>query len=333
MAYTITKDLVSILTPCYNGAKIIHRLLDSVLQQDYPCIEMIVVDDGSTDESKEIIVSYYGKFKEKGYSLSYIYQENKGQASAINNGLKKVTGEFLIWPDSDDFFSSSSSISTFVLSFAKLGQEYGVVRCYANVLDEQNLHILYQRKHNVDKERIFEEYFTCIESIAGAGLYMVRMEAFDDVNPSRDIFSEEKPQNWQLLLPILYFYKIFTIKKPLHNIVVASHSHSREKKTYKEHIAGFNGYLAILKNTLSKIKMNSSVRDRFLEICVVRNILDKLDIALKFYQRKEVVRYIKQLKEHNYQLSSGKKIKVALLILSPALLRIMTKVVRMVKIL
>ena len=72
---------------------------------------MIVVDDGSTDNSKETIESYKSKFEEKGYSLLYIYQNNNGQAAAIDKGLKYVSGEYLIWPDSDDYFSFPSSIS------------------------------------------------------------------------------------------------------------------------------------------------------------------------------------------------------------------------------
>ena len=52
------KGLVSIITPCYNTGKIIHRLLDSILEQDYPFIEMLVVDDGSTDNSKQIAEEY-----------------------------------------------------------------------------------------------------------------------------------------------------------------------------------------------------------------------------------------------------------------------------------
>lgn len=325
MTFKRTKKLVSILTPCYNGARVIRRLLDSVLQQDYPYVEMIIVDDGSIDDSKNIINSYQDKFVNRGYSLFYIYQENKGQAAAINNGLKNVSGEYLIWPDCDDFFSFPSSISTFVNSFLKLDDEYGVVRCFANVLDEKDLHTLYVRKHNVMKERIFVEFFTCVESIAGAGLYMVRMDAFDRVNPSRDIYSEEKPQNWQLLLPILYSYKIYTIKKTLHNIVVNSHSHSREQKKFEEHIKGFDGYLSILIHTLDKIQMSSIERMRFQKICLIRNLLDKLDLSMGFYRRKDAINYVRELKKYKYRFSLAKKIKILVLTISPMLFRFIMK--------
>ena len=56
------RPLVSILTPMYNTEKYVHRLLDSVLAQDYPAIEMVVIDDGSTDGSRAVVESYAGRF-------------------------------------------------------------------------------------------------------------------------------------------------------------------------------------------------------------------------------------------------------------------------------
>ena len=100
-----TKDhcpLVYILTPSYNCGQYIYRLLNSVLTQTYPNIEMTVIDDGSTDNTKDIIISYQFKFAARCYKLNYVYQNNQGLSSTINNGLKLVHGDFLIWPDADD---------------------------------------------------------------------------------------------------------------------------------------------------------------------------------------------------------------------------------------
>ena len=63
-------NLVSILTPTYNCGKFIPRLLDSVLRQTYPAIEMHVIDDGSVDDTKDIIDRYVPKFEQRGYRLS-----------------------------------------------------------------------------------------------------------------------------------------------------------------------------------------------------------------------------------------------------------------------
>ena len=110
------KGLVSIITPCYNTGSIVHRLLDSILEQDYPSVEMFAIDDGSTDNTPDVIKSYIPKFEKKGYRLTYVKQENGGQSSAINNGLKMVSGEYLAWPDSDDFYCVPTAISSLVIT-------------------------------------------------------------------------------------------------------------------------------------------------------------------------------------------------------------------------
>ena len=70
------KGLVSIVTPCYNTGAILHRLFDSILSQDYPSIEMYAINDGSSDNTEDVIKSYIPKFETKGYKLECINQPN-----------------------------------------------------------------------------------------------------------------------------------------------------------------------------------------------------------------------------------------------------------------
>jgi glycosyltransferase involved in cell wall biosynthesis len=93
------QPLISIIIPCFNREKYISDAIDSCLKQTYKNIEIIVVDDGSTDNSVEIIKSkYYDKLK-------LIVQVNQGSASARNAGLFSAKGEFIIFLDSDDWLS------------------------------------------------------------------------------------------------------------------------------------------------------------------------------------------------------------------------------------
>jgi glycosyltransferase involved in cell wall biosynthesis len=92
------KILVSILINNYNYSKYLGKAIDSVLNQDYPYFEVIVVDDGSTDNSKEIISSYQNK-------IIPVLKENGGQASAFNAGFSKSTGDIICFLDSDDSYS------------------------------------------------------------------------------------------------------------------------------------------------------------------------------------------------------------------------------------
>lgn len=91
------EPLVSIIIPIYNMEKYLKRCLDSVLAQTYANTEILLIDDGSTDRSKEIVASYQDS------RIHYYYKENGGQASARNLGLEKMTGEYVIMVDSDDY--------------------------------------------------------------------------------------------------------------------------------------------------------------------------------------------------------------------------------------
>ncbi|WP_019507443.1 glycosyltransferase [Pleurocapsa sp. PCC 7319] len=89
--------LVSIVINNYNYGSFIAKAIDSAINQSYSPIEIIVVDDGSTDNSREIIASY-------GDKIISLLKENGGQASAYNAGIAKTTGEIICFLDSDDFF-------------------------------------------------------------------------------------------------------------------------------------------------------------------------------------------------------------------------------------
>ena len=95
---------VSIIIPAYNAEKYVSRMLESILNQTYSNVECIIIDDGSTDNTYKTIQQYKEKFDKRRKVLKLLHQENKGQAAALNLGLKQVTGEYLIWADSDDYF-------------------------------------------------------------------------------------------------------------------------------------------------------------------------------------------------------------------------------------
>ena len=92
--------LISVIVPIYNSEKFIEETLINIKKQNYPSLEIIVVDDGSSDKSAEII-----KIQK---DIHYYYQENKGPSSARNLGLKNSNGEYIIFLDSDDYWEDNS---------------------------------------------------------------------------------------------------------------------------------------------------------------------------------------------------------------------------------
>lgn len=94
------EGLVSIITPCYNGAKYISETIDSVIAQTYPKWEMIIVDDGSKDNSADIVREYEAKDER----IHLIQQKNAGSAAARNNGIRQCNGQYIALLDADDLW-------------------------------------------------------------------------------------------------------------------------------------------------------------------------------------------------------------------------------------
>jgi glycosyltransferase involved in cell wall biosynthesis len=91
-------DLISVIIPVYNCERYLAQAIDSVLAQTYSPLEIIVVDDGSTDDSARVAQSYS--------EVRYFWQENGGISAARNRGIDAITGDFVAFLDSDDLWSS-----------------------------------------------------------------------------------------------------------------------------------------------------------------------------------------------------------------------------------
>jgi len=96
----LNKVKISIIIPVYNSSKLVGRTLDNILEQSIEGIEIICVDDGSTDDSLEVLNEYAKKFE---IIKVYSYGENRGQAYARNVGFDHATGEYVYYMDSDDY--------------------------------------------------------------------------------------------------------------------------------------------------------------------------------------------------------------------------------------
>ena len=131
--------LVSILTPCFNGEKFLDNYFNDILQQDYPNCELIFMDDGSTDKTKEKVDFYREQVEKKGYTLRYFYHDNIGLGGTIAVGIKHVRGDYVVWPDCGDRLNPNW-ISRKV-DFLEEHLDYGVVRTNGIVVDEQGKYI------------------------------------------------------------------------------------------------------------------------------------------------------------------------------------------------
>ncbi len=143
-------NLVSIVTPSYNQALYLEQTIQSVLEQDYPRIEYIVVDGASTDDSFEIIKKYNDR-------LAYwISEKDSGQAEAINKGFGRAKGEILAWLNSDDYYLPNT-ISAVVKCFE---ENPDVVMVYGDMLavdgDGQTINVLKYKQLSLEDLLCFQ---------------------------------------------------------------------------------------------------------------------------------------------------------------------------------
>ncbi|MGL4378530.1 MAG: glycosyltransferase family 2 protein, partial [Microcoleaceae cyanobacterium] len=89
--------LVSVVIPSYNCAKYVGEAIESVFAQTYSNYEIIVIDDGSQDNTREVLEKYHDR-------VNYVYQKNQGVSVARNHGIELAQGEFVAFLDADDYF-------------------------------------------------------------------------------------------------------------------------------------------------------------------------------------------------------------------------------------
>lgn len=286
----LRRGVVSVCTPCYNVASYIHRLFDSLIAQTYKQLEIIVVDDGSTDDTTKVIDAYLPKLKYEGYMVSVIHQENKGQSYAINEAIKRVTGEYLFWPDSDDWLTPDSIEKR--VRFLEEHKDAGGVRCNVKCIDESSGAVVTELKDNSRKEPWKLEGFVrslifCKTWFAPVSFF-VRMECFLKANPRREIYCSKKSgQNWQMLIPVAASFDFWHLPESLGYYLVRKKSHSHHDKSLKASV----DYIDLSRDTLLNTLRSMPELDAAYRCAVEEQFAWKLyavafDCRSKVYMRK-----------------------------------------------
>lgn len=239
--------LVTIITPCYNGEAFLDNYFRSILAQTYSPIELIFVNDGSVDRTEEIALSYREALENKGITYKYLYQPNGGQAKAMNTGFREMTGEYLIWPDSDDLLAPDSIAKR--VAFLEAHPEYALVRSNGYFYDFDTGRPLRRvsDKDNRFQEDIFldmilEETYCC------CGCYMIRTSPLRNVYPDLTIDESYAGQNWQILIPMAGKHLCGYIDEDLYQIMERPNSHSRQKRTLEETVDRYRELRRVLED-------------------------------------------------------------------------------------
>ncbi|NMA75367.1 MAG: glycosyltransferase [Bacteroidales bacterium] len=196
--------LVSVIIPCFNSEKWIIETLDSVRNQSYSNIEIIIVDDGSTDNTR-YLVNEYGK------DIIYLYQENKGPSAARNLGIKNAQGKYVAFLDSDDLWESHKLLEQ--ISFLEKNSDVALVFSNVKVIDEGG-NYLYTHYNQVptEKRELITAFFMGKIGM-NTPTIVVRKEAVDSVGG----FDESLPmrEDHFFLMSMADRYSIKHFKEPL----------------------------------------------------------------------------------------------------------------------
>ena len=249
--------LVSIVTPCYNGEKYLSRYFESILNQTYPNLEVVFVNDGSTDRTEETVNQYKSQLNAKGIRLIYQYQPNAGQAAALNRGLKLFTGEYLTWPDADDEMTPDSIEKK--VNYLESHPEISMVRSNG-VFRKPSGETRRISEHETSEPKDLFEDLLYVKTYGCDGCYMIRSKLFFECYPDRDIFESRTGQNWQVLLPAASRTLCGYIDEDLYIVNEHDDSHSRSKRTPLQEWTYWKGFIEIL---LHAVEVSDCDREKY----------------------------------------------------------------------
>lgn len=307
------RPLVSIITPCYNGESYISRFLDSILNQSYPNIELWIINDGSKDRTEEIILSYKSQFEKKGYILNYIYQENAGQSAAINKALPLFKGDYMSWPDSDDYLPEDAIEKK--VAYMEANLEKGLCICKTKVVEFGTGRVIGEQKRipPVGEDFLFEDLILGNNVYYSPGGYFVRSCMFRDAMPSMQIQApREIGQNYQLMLPIAYKYPCGYIDEYLYHYTVRPNSHSRLKWSFEESIRIVNEVVyGVLNDIAESIEKDANKLKDIKRIIYIHKLQSSLKVLMQYQRKDSIGKIADQLKQCGaYDSSTRHKVRL-----------------------
>ncbi|MBA7515277.1 Undecaprenyl-phosphate 4-deoxy-4-formamido-L-arabinose transferase [subsurface metagenome] len=244
------KPKVSVIIPTYNRAHLIGRAVQSVLNQTYQDFEIIVVDDGSMDDTEEVI----NEFQEQDKRIRYIrYEKNKGAAAARNTGIKASRGEYIAFQDSDDeWFPEKLNESMRIITGHK---DIDFIFSYGKIIKNKKIIGDVGKAHwvnNTSKKevviKLFMGNFIPTQGVLVKKEKIIKVGGFDESFPSAS-----DHELWLRLIPIC---NIYFIDKPLFNLYFSDECITiNVKKRIRSQIRLFNKNNKILRSYIkSKMK-------------------------------------------------------------------------------
>lgn len=298
------KGMVSVIIPVYGVEMYIDQCIDSVVNQSYEDLEIILVDDGSKDRCPAIC----DEWSQKDKRIKVIHQENKGLSGARNAALNVFTGEYVTFLDGDDLFHTNMISEMLCMMDDK---EADIVGCdFTKFYAEDDLHLMQKQKENVETDLEVTEYSRerILQILVDAGgdwlvtacIKLYRAYIFEKLRfPEGKLHEDEFMIHRTLALADKYVY----IKKPLYFYRQHEKSIMAKKNKWadKDEMEAYEERVDFLHKEFANIKLDTLIfKIIFLYICL-----------------ENTVKWKTLYKKYKAQLGYGTKLKIALCRMNP----------------
>lgn len=301
---------ISVIIPIYNVEKYLRETLESVINQTLKEIEIILVNDGSTDNSLEIAEEY----KRKDQRIKLINQENSGLSVARNVGIENSTGQYILFVDSDDYLELNTLNECYnCYKNKKVDLIYFEARPFLDGINKKINYNCYQKQGIIEENRIYsgEEFLKiCLKNniyTPSACLYLIRKDLLKDLRFFPKIYHEDDLFTTKLLLKV---EKVYYIAKKFYNRRYRIDSITT-KKISLDHIRS----RYIIFKELEKLLLEQENEKKELIRKVIRNEINII-VSSSMFNSFEENKYYKNILLKNYKdITIKNKIKLKLKIL------------------
>jgi len=272
--------LVSVVVPCYNHEYYVEKTIESIINQTYKNIELIVIDDGSKDNSVKVIQELADK-----YDFTFIHRPNKGLSATLNEGIKLSKGKYFCVCASDDYYALDKIEKQ--VAFMEENNEFGM--CYGKVIEFNNESLKKRNKTNYKTGMIFDNLFLQDFSCPAVTV-MVKQKVFKDIG----FFDENLAiEDWDMWLRIAYSYKIgFLDEYIAYYRLHDNNFHKQSDKIYENQKKILSKWINNKLYNEAIMKVNESY---FVSLSIYNKIKAIKFLIMNFFQIKKSFLFVKGL--------------------------------------
>lgn len=274
----MNKSLVSILIAVYNAERYVSKTLESALNQTYSNIEVVVVNDGSTDSTAEIISPYLNDKR-----VIYFFQQNKGISVARNKAFELSRGNYITFLDADDLYAPTKVEDE--VDFLESHSEYGVAYCRVLSFYSDTPNVIYHYRRVMPNGNIFIDLLR--HQFINPGAVMMRREVFASEHGFDPLFRDA--EDWDLWRRLSYKgVKFGFVDRELHY-----------NRMHRDSLSGFHNqvkmkYMNVLSFEMLFGRMPEEEKKKYGEKAIMRLLRTKLAIAhLLLGEKKEALATLK----------------------------------------